>query len=191
MKVLIIPEDPANDQYILKPVVEKIFAELSRIARIEVLYDPWLRGASQALSQQVVEEIVTDNPMVNLFLLIVDRDCDREKNSTKAAARELEHQDRLIACLPREELEVWMLALYRSGFKNWADIQAECDPKERFAWPFLEKMGWDEELGGGYKRAMDPLSKEWKGLLAVCPELKELRDRIAGWLSTGKSSPLA
>jgi hypothetical protein len=40
MKVLIIPEDPTRDPYILKPIVERLFShELQRVARVEVLKD--------------------------------------------------------------------------------------------------------------------------------------------------------
>jgi hypothetical protein len=49
VKVLIIPEDPTLDRYILKPIVEQIFADFGRIARVMVLENPRLRGVDQAL----------------------------------------------------------------------------------------------------------------------------------------------
>ncbi len=74
MKVLVIPEDPMLDQHILKPIVERIFKNLKRKARIEVLQDPRLRGVSQALDKAVIGRILQQRRMMDLFLLIVDRD---------------------------------------------------------------------------------------------------------------------
>jgi len=37
MKVMIIPEDPTLDQYILKPVIEAVFKDLNRVAHVQVL----------------------------------------------------------------------------------------------------------------------------------------------------------
>jgi hypothetical protein len=49
VKILVIPEDPMLDQYILKPVVERLFADLGLAVRINVLWNPRLRGVNQAL----------------------------------------------------------------------------------------------------------------------------------------------
>ncbi len=164
-------------------MVERIFADLGRAARVEILRDPHLSGAPQALDGAVVAGIVADNPMIELFLLVVDNDCDREGNRGKAATREAEHSGRLIACLAMEEVEVWMLALHRDELdESWATIRAECDPKERYADPFLEAKGWSDLVGHGRKRAMRHLGKGWTGLLSVCPEVREFKERIERWV---------
>jgi hypothetical protein len=90
VKVLIIPEDQELDRYIVKPVIEAMFAELGLKGRVDVLPEPRLRGATQALDRNIVAEIVRENPMIDLFLLIVDADCDREGNHERAAARAAE-----------------------------------------------------------------------------------------------------
>jgi len=189
MKVLIIPEDPTHDQYILKPIVEQIFAELGRKVRVEVLQDPHLGSIDQALDGKVLREVIDDNPMVDLFLLLVDHDCDRKKNSSRAKAREAEHLGRLIACLAVEEVEVWMLALHRDQPGDWKAVRQDCDPRERYAVPFLERQGWELEVGRGRKRAMRELGQGWNGLLQVCPELQNLRERIRGWLASKRTPP--
>ncbi|MEX1361880.1 MAG: hypothetical protein AB1Z98_02070, partial [Nannocystaceae bacterium] len=114
MKVLVIPEDPTLDQYVLKPIIERMLADHGLKARVDALRDPHLRGVAQALDSTIVAEIIRDNPMQDLFVLMVDRDCDRLGNSTKAAARVAEHEGRLLACLAHQEVEVWMLALHRT-----------------------------------------------------------------------------
>lgn len=45
---MVVPEDPVLDQYVLKPIVEKLFVDLGRRARVQVLANPRLRGVSQA-----------------------------------------------------------------------------------------------------------------------------------------------
>ncbi len=185
MKVLIIPEDPTLDQYILKPVVERVLQELGRRARVEVLWDPRLRGIHDALDADTVAGIVDDNPMVDLFLLMIDRDCNRFGNQAKALARQSEHPQRLLVCLAIEEVEVWMLALFRDGLTfSWSEVRKECDPKERFALPFLQQRDWSGLIGGGRKRAMRGLGKQWAGLTKVCPEIGALSEAVDRWLRT-------
>ena len=56
MRVLIIPEDPTLDQFVLTPIVQRIFTDLDIGARVEVLFDPHLSGADQALDGAVAPE---------------------------------------------------------------------------------------------------------------------------------------
>jgi hypothetical protein len=182
VKVLIIPEDPTLDAHILGPVFEKLFDDLGRMARVEVLQDPHLEGIDQALHPEMVKRIVEENPMVDLFFLVVDRDCNRFQNEARAASREQEHPGRLLACLAIEEVEVWMLALHREILgERWNAVRSECDPKERYAEPFLQERGWLSQVGKGRKRAMRGLATQWKSLLTVCPELAVLRERLLTW----------
>ncbi|WP_224371568.1 hypothetical protein [Hyalangium versicolor] len=179
MKVLIIPEDPTLDAHILQPIVEKLFEELGRKARIEVLQDPHLKGIDEALNKDMVARIVEENPMVDLFLLVVDRDCNRFENEARAASREQEHPGKLLSCVAIEEVEVWMLALHREALgERWGAIRSDCDPKERYAEPFLREQGWLSQVGKGRKRAMRGLSAQWKSLLSLCPELSALHERL-------------
>src|SRR3569832_2800050 len=105
MKVLIIPEDQELDRYIAKPVIEAMFADLKMTAQIDVLPEPRLRGINQALDGELLAQIIGDNPMVDLFLLIIDRDCNRDKNEQRVAARLREHAGRLLACQAPHGLE--------------------------------------------------------------------------------------
>ena len=181
MKVLIVPEDPTHDQFILKPVVERIFRDLQISARVDVLRDPHLRGVDQALDRQTVAEIIADNHMIDLFLVMVDQDCNRFSNRERAKDREAEHCEALIACLAIEEIEVWMLALHRDRLGvPWRQVRHDCDPKERYADALLDGIGRSGP-GGGRKKAMRSLTGDsWTGLLGLCPEIAVLKQRIAG-----------
>jgi hypothetical protein len=183
VKILIITEDPTLDQHIVKPIVEAIFRDLHRTAGVEVLKDPHISGAAQALDPRLVAEIIEDNPMCALFLLVADRDCNREKHEEKAAARVQEHNGKLLAVLARQEVEVWALALHRGDLKvPWREVREHCDPKEAFFDPLVRERQWSESVGRGRKPAMRDLGRGWSGLKQVCPELGELARVIDAWL---------
>ena len=182
MKVLIIPEDPTLDQYILKPIVGRIFADLGKAPRIEVLSNPRLRGVSQALDSAILTNVVETFRMIDLFLILVDRDGNLHRAGV-AHQREAEHQGRLFACLAIEEIEVWMLAIHRESLElPWSDVRAEIHPKGRFAQPFLGKNAPKLDPGAGRAWAMRDLGARWRGILQCCPELNELQERIEKWL---------
>jgi hypothetical protein len=183
VKVLIIPEDPTLDQYILKPIVGRIFADLGKAPRIEVLSNPRLRGVSQALDSATLSNIAETFRMIDLFLVLVDRDGDPQRSEV-ARHREAEHAGRLFICLAIEEVEVWMLAIFRESLEGvpWGKIRTEIHPKERFAEPFLRERGPKFDPGAGRAWAMRELGAHWRGVLQCCPELKELHQRIELWL---------
>ena len=185
MKVLIIPEDQTLDGFVVLPIIERMFADLGRArARIWVLPEPRLRGVDHALDAAMIRRIIAENRMVDLFLLLIDRDCNRYANMERAAARAAEHPGKLITCLAVQEIEVWLLALHRERLQHpWSEIRAECDPKECFAEPLLEELG-PLGPGRGRKAAMRGLGAKWNGLLHLCPELADLREKIATWTRT-------
>ncbi len=136
MKVLIIPEDPTVDQFVLKPIVTAIFKVLVRIARINVLGNPRLRSVNQSLDFKILERIIASYPQEDLFLLLLDRDCE-ETRIEKVKAREqsvLRMNRKLFGCLAIEEIEMWALAVYEGTLPHsWQEMRRECHPKGAFA----------------------------------------------------------
>jgi hypothetical protein len=185
MKVLVIPEDPTLDQYILKPIVEHVFKDLKRPARVFVLQDPHLRGVSEALDRKIIGQILDERPMIDLFLLIVDRDC-QDGRQTQLHARITQARDSgkwLLGCLAIEEVEVWALALHRSALSaGWSEVRGECHPKEKYFEPLVREKRWQEGPGRGRASAMAGLAGNWRSLRGVCDELQKLQDDIAQWL---------
>lgn len=186
MNILIIPEDQTQDQYIVKPVIQAIAKKIGLPEKkVEVLPEPRLRGASDALDAELLAEILDDYPTTDLFLLVVDRDCNRppQCNEDKAKQREHDHSNKLIACVAIQELEVWLLALYKDQITKakkttWDEIREECDPKERWAEPLLENLALGGP-GGGRKLAMNALKGgAFKTLKILCPEVEDLQARI-------------
>jgi hypothetical protein len=183
VKILVIPEDPKLDQYILKPVVARIFADLDKSPRIDVLSNPRLRGVAEALDGAKLADIVATFPMIDLFLVIVDQDGVKSRRET-AAVREAEHPQRLFVCLAIEEIEVWMLAIHSRDLGTpWRDIREEIHPKERFAIPFLKERAPGLDLGQGRTWAMRELGGQWRGVLKRCPEIRDLKQRLEVWLA--------
>jgi hypothetical protein len=182
MKVMVIPEDPTLDQYILKPVVEHLFEDLNRPARVAVLKDPHLRGVSQALDKEILSQIFDQWRMMDVFLLIVDRDCE-SRRQTQLDARIAEAASRgkiLIGCLAIEEVEAWALALHREELSDgWREVRRECHPKDRYFDPLARRKKWRQALGRGRVEAMRALRGNWRAIKNLCPELEDLRARIA------------
>lgn len=184
MKVLVVPEDPTLDQYILKPIVERLLADLGKQARVQVLSRPRLRGIAQALDATIIADIIQTYPMVDLFLIMVDRDGD-PKRPERATALE-STQQRLFVCLAIEEIEVWMLAAHRDTLTGaWSEIRREHHPKERYAHPFLAERAPKLDPGQGRAWAMRELPGKWKGVLSACEELEGLKHRLHEWMQQG------
>lgn len=185
MKVLVIPEDPTHDQHILKPIVQRIFKDLNTSARIEVLQDPHLGSVSQALDKDILASILDQRRMFDLFLLMVDRDCeDGRQTQLKARLDEAKARGKvMLGCLAIEEVEVWALALHRDELDaRWSEVLKECHPKEAYFDPLVREKSWQEGLGKGRVAAMKALPGNWRSLKSCCSELERLQGEIGEWL---------
>lgn len=140
-RVLVIPEDFRKDEFLLKPILEKMLEAAGRRATLRVCKDPLLGGVREALKWSRIQEILDRyRGMVDCFLLIVDRDgLPNRKKSLAAleaeAAEFLGAQGLFFAENAWQEIEVWALAglsdLPRSW--NWKSIRAEPNAKEVFS----------------------------------------------------------
>ena len=186
MKVLVVCEDPTHDQHVVKPIVERAMEELGFTASVSVLDDPHLRGIAHLLAE--LPAIVADARMVQLLVVAIDNDCDRQRN--RAKIENAATQDpRIVTCCAMEEVETWMLALHRETLgAPWPDVRAHCDVKEAFAVPFLVRNGLQSGPGRGRKAAMRALRGNWRPLLNACPELRTLMSDIQRSVQTTRGS---
>lgn len=192
MNVLVVPEDFRKDQYILKPIIRALLAEVGYPnAKVEVCRDPLIGGISEALKWQVIEPILARYRwQVDLFLLCVDRDCSAGR---AVALRALEVKAKatpgtgrfLLAEHAWQELEVWILA----GQKNlprdwkWNEIRAERDPKERYYLPFAKLSGCMDHPAEGRGMLAIDAARNYKRIRQLCPEdVRNLEDRVAAVL---------
>lgn len=83
MRILLVPEDFRNDQYILRPLFQRLLRKLGKPrAKVVVCGDPLLGGVGEALKRERLAEIVERyDGMIDLFVLCVDRDGNPHRRS--------------------------------------------------------------------------------------------------------------
>lgn len=194
MKVLIIPEDFTKDQYMIKPIVSAMMDYLGRPrARVEVCRNPRLRGIRQATRWEEIRSILDMYPMIDLFLLLVDRDGESGRRLTlnniedQAADYMNNPHKKLLAENAWQELEVWVLAGLADLPDNWSwsTIRSEINPKENYFRPYAQSHGMLESPGEGRKILGDQAAKNYRRLRSLCVEdLQSLESNIKQWLES-------
>ncbi len=126
------------------------------------------------MDRQRLREIFDRYPMVNLFLLCVDRDCN---DGRRAALEDREAWARqecgctLIAENAWQEIEVWVLAGHDLPPDwSWQEERADCDPKETYFEPFADQHGVTSAPGGGRKALAEEAAKRYTRILQLCQE---------------------
>ena len=190
LNVLVIPEDFRKDQFILAPLVRRLFSEIGKPqARVEVCADPLLGGIDQALKWQRLEEVIDMYPMVQVFLLIVDRDGNPHRrviltNLEQNAAVKLGTGRVLFGEHAWQEIEVWALAGQDLPVDwKWSEIRAEQHPKEMYFIPFAASRGLSNEPGEGRSTMGREAAQKYQRIRSRCKEdIEALEARLQGWL---------
>ena len=171
MNVLLIPEDFRNDQYILKPIFERLFRSFGKSSlRVEVCLDPLLGGVREALKSERLREIAQQYPTVNIFILCVDRDGE-EGRRQRLNEIEAEFGDTFFAENAWEEIETWLLAGLRLPSNwNWKEVRKEVQVKEQYFEPLANQRGLADSLGGGRKVLGEEASRRIQAIRQKCRE---------------------
>jgi hypothetical protein len=188
--VLVIPEDPRLDRYILKPIIKTMLDAAGRPrAIIGICDEPLLRSVEQALRWERIREIIDIYPQVDLFLLIVDRDGDKHRRGRldaieRQATASLPPNRSFFAEHAWQEIEVWALAGCTDlpSDWRWGNVRAERDPKEIFFIPYARQRGLQDEPGGGRKTLGVQAARRYNRVRQRCPEIIELEERIRAWM---------
>ncbi len=187
MKILVIPEDFRKDQYMLKPIIGAMASSTGGKHKVRVCQDPLLRGVSQAMKWERIEEIILRYRMIDLFLLCVDRDGveTRKKKLTNLegrAAKILSEQKMFMAENAWQEIEVWVLAGHKAPSDwKWRDVRMEPNPKETYYLPFAKDLDLLNEPGEGRKTLALEAARRYKTIRRKCPELADLERRVSAW----------
>jgi hypothetical protein len=190
LNVLVIPEDFRKDQYILGPLVRRLFAEIGKPrARVEVCTDPVMRGIAQALDSERVEEVIDMYPIVHIFLLLVDRDGlagrrDALNSLENEASEKLLEARTLIGENAWQEIEVWALVGQELPKDwKWHEIRAEIHPKETYFEPLASQRGLMDEPGEGRTTMGREAAQNYARVRARCREdIQVLEARLREWL---------
>jgi hypothetical protein len=187
VNVLVIPEDFRKDQYVLKPIVERMMKSLGVHAQVVVCTEPLLGGVGEALKwARLLEIIEMHRGMTHLFLLIVDRDCDDRRAASlrdleQRAASVLAGSGRVfLAEHAWQEAEVWVLAGMQDlpGW-SWKEVRADCHPKERYYDDYARKRGVLASPYEGRGLLAREAARNYQRIRKLCPEdIAALEDRI-------------
>jgi hypothetical protein len=188
-KVLIIPEDPTLNGFILRPLVRRILEECGKAnAKVIVLSNPKVAGIDHA--RGLMLEIVESYAHFDLLLFLVDADGkDRSSRFSNLESEATKRGVSLICCAAQQEVEVWLLAGHVAKLDlPWNEVRADVSVKENVFAPFLRTYGDSHRAGGGRDLLMKETLNNYQGLLKRCPELAELRDRICRSLAATPNS---
>ncbi|GAB4288390.1 MAG: hypothetical protein Fur0025_22500 [Oscillatoriaceae cyanobacterium] len=186
MNVIVIPEDFRKDQYMLKPIIQAMMAQIGKPrAKVIICKDPLLGGVEEALKWENIERIIKRYPMVNLFLLCVDRDSKpgRKNQLDKleaAASNILPDKCFFLAENAWQEIEVWVLAGHDLPSDwNWQDIRQEIDPKETYFITLAKQRNLLDNKGEGREQLAKEAASRYQRLRQLCPEdIVNLESRI-------------
>lgn len=183
LRVLVIPEDPTYNGYILKPLVERMLAEAGKPnAKVVLLTNPSIGGYEQAVAA-IRQELPDRYGHFDLWLFLPDADRARNLDALEAELRE--KGVALLCCAAVPEVEAWLLAGHRERLSaGWADVRKNPRMKEVVFEPFLRKHGDPRCAGGGREALMRHTLSNFRGLLDVCPELAGLQQRLQEALKT-------
>lgn len=196
MNVLIIPEDFRKDQYILKPIVVRMLKAADiHAAKVRVCIDPLLGGVGEALKWERISEVIDMHPMVQVFLLIVDRDGKLGRRASLDSLEEKANERlnkqagrgadrRFFAENAWQEIEVWALAGIADLPKHWKwrDVRDEPNPKEEYFEKFAAQRGLLNEPGQGRTTLGREAAKNYARIRSLCSEdVANLEGRIKNW----------
>ena len=172
MNILVIPEDFRKDQYILKPLVSRLFRHLGAPnPRVEVCRNPLLGGIGEALKTAQLAEIVNDQRgMTDVFILCVDRDGNTGRRQRLDELEAL-FGETFFTENAWEEIETWVLAgLTLPRYWRWADVRGEVQVKEVYFDRLAAQRGVAGERDGGRKILGEEASRRIRAIRQKCPE---------------------
>ncbi len=186
MRMLVIPEDFRNDQYILKPLFERLVRSSRRRAQVLVCQDPLLGGVARALNSEQLAEVVTRyDAMINIFVLCVDRDgVEGRRVRLDAIEQEFGSGRVFLAENAWEEIETWALAGLSLPAKwRWADVRTQVQVKETYFEPLVKDRQLDRTAGRGRQPLGAEAARHVSAIRQKCPEFDCLARRLDRFLA--------
>jgi hypothetical protein len=177
--VLVIPEDFTKDEHILKPLAERILQDAGKPeANIRVCRDPNFGGVGEALKiERLRTQVIARYGMVDLFILIVDRDGKPAREKAVGNVEETLHSEiagkgrRFLAGVAWQEVEVFILAGHDLPSDwSWREIRADPDVKNTYFQKLVAAKNTSSLPHDGRKKLMAEAIKNWPRIRRLCPE---------------------
>ena len=179
--VLVIPEDPTLNGHILKPLVERILQDSGKPnAKVRVMDKPRVRGYGQAV-RAVRDTLPHRYKFFDLCLFFPDADSAGADAMDSLEADLDAHGITLFCCRAQPEVEIYACVAFRVDLPvAWNDARNHPRLKEKLFEPLRSNLGSQRRApGGGRKLMIERSLQNLQLLYQLCPETKQLRDRIA------------
>ena len=184
VKVLVIAEDPVHNGHILKPLVQALLASAGReSAHVRIMGNPRVRGYVDAL-RVIRNEIVRRYRWLDIWLFFPDAD-RASRDAMERLEADLAAQGVTLLCCPAQpEVEIYACAAFRGDIPaTWNDARRNPRMKEEVFQPLLDLHGFQGQPSAGREMMIARSLRNLPLLFRLCPELQDLRDRIAAHLS--------
>lgn len=182
-RVLVIPEDPTWNGYILTPLAKTLLADAEKPAsKVTLLTNPRLRGYDQAL-RAIRDELPDLYGFFDLWLFFPDADRANADAMLRLEAELRTKGITLFCCPAQPEVEIYACVAFRDDLPdNWEDARTHTRMKEEVFEPLLAMHGDPRRPGGGRDLMINESLRNLPLLFQLCPEIEHLRDRIAAFL---------
>jgi len=179
VRVLVIPEDPFNNGYILKPLVDAVLADVGKpLAKTQILINPRLRGYDHAL-KAIREDLPDRYRFWDLWIFFPDAD-RAGPDAMQALETDLLGKGVSLLCCPAQpETEIYCCAAHPKALGiSWEEARQHPRLKEEIFGPLLNRYGDRNRVGEGRDLLIGMALKNLPHFYRLCPEIKALRDRI-------------
>jgi hypothetical protein len=182
-KVLVIPEDPTFNGYILRPVIDAVLQEAGKPrAKVTVLTNPRLGGYDHA-KKAILDDLPDRYRFWDLWIFVPDADRASPEAMAKLEEELRQKSINLLCCPAQPEVEIYCCVAYREQLSlSWELAREHHKFKEEVFQPLLDKNGDYRRPSGGRDLMIDESLKNMAAFFQFCPEMKRLRDRIVNLL---------
>lgn len=182
-RVLLIPEDPIWNGYILTPLARVLLKDAGKPnAKTALLTNPRLGGYDRAV-RAIRNELPDRYRHFDLWLFFPDAD---RASPDAMASLEADLNTRgipLLCCAAQPEVEIYACVAFRDDLsETWEEVRHHPRLKEDVFPRLLAKHGDRRRPGGGRDLMIEKSLQNLPQLFQSCPETKRLRERIAAFL---------
>ena len=189
-RILVVTEDFRRDQFIARPVVERMAAECRPRALVEVCRRPKLGGVRRGFDEAYLRRAVLPlYPMFDVIVLLLDRDgvSGRQRSLVDLAERLTTPSQRVLGAAAIEELEIFVLAGHPHARNwDWQAMRRDADVKNTHFRRLVAETGCSTLPFEGRASLMAEALRHWSRIKALCPkDIGSLLAQLRRAASTG------